>query len=308
MSALEIYVLSVGQGDTAIIKTPGNKVIVIDACKPPKVRDALHSICPDQTISHLIITHPHSDHYRAVPRLLADYEVQKVILAPFWFGEGTTAYHTLINRFHQNQIPLRFVGGYERIYPDAGTFPHYEGQVYLEVLGPPNDILEMLKKHDELEPNHLSIIVRLNYEPFSMVFAADAQVENWTHYDREGMLAGKCDVLKAAHHGSKRGSQWETLEKLSPRLVIVSSDPAASHELPDLIGSAIFFEYRRLANRPVALTRKTGTIKISVSTPGSSQFDAVCYRDEPDDLISSRSTESLPETDWRSVVEGKIPA
>lgn len=308
MSALEIYVLNVGQGDSSIIKTPGGNVIVIDACKPAKVKDALDSISPDQTISHLIVTHPHSDHYRAVPRLLADYEVQKVTLAPFWFGQGTSAYHTIINRLHQDQIPLRFVGGYERIYPDAGTYPHYEGQVYLEVLGPPNDILEMLKKHDELEPNHLSIIVRLNYEPFSMVFAADAQVENWTHYDREGMLAGKCHVLKAAHHGSKRGSQWETLEKLSPKLVIVSSDPAAAHELPDLIGSAIFLEYRRLANRPVALTRDTGTIKISVSTPGSSQFNAVCYREGADDLISGLASESLCETDWRSVVQRQIPA
>ena len=307
MSALEIYVLNVGQGDTAIIKTPRNNVMVIDAVKPPKVKDALDSISPGRTISHLIVTLPHKDHYRAVSSLLAEYQVQNVILAPFWHYDGTPQYHTTINRIEGNHIPVRFVGGYERIYPDAGTYPYHRRTLHLEVLGPPNDILEELEENDDLNPNHLSIIARLRYGKFSMVFAADAQMENWTHYDRAGMLEEECSVLKAAHHGSRRGTQWERLERLSPELVIVSSDPTLGDELPDLIGSAILLEYDDDDNRTVALTSETGTIKITVDDARSARYTPLCFREPRGDSISGRQPESLRQTNWRSVVQSKIP-
>jgi beta-lactamase superfamily II metal-dependent hydrolase len=134
-----------------------------------------------------------------------------------------------------------------------------------------------------------------------MVFAADAQMENWAHYDREGLLEQSCDVLKAAHHGSKRGTQWERLERLAPKVVIVSSDPAATHELPDLVGSAIFLEYDEDEDHTVALTSETGTIKITVDAAGF--YDVVSFGEGPDDLISGLLPGPLPQTDWASILQ-----
>lgn len=301
MCALEIYVLNVGQGDTAIIKTPQGNVVVIDAFRPAKVKDALDTIRPDGAISHLVVTHPHSDHYGAVSRLLADCTVGKVTLSPFWFYAGTPAYHQIINRIQEDHIPLNFLSGYERTYPDGGTFPDYEDELYLELLGPPNDILKELNEWEELNPNHLSIMARLRYDRFTMVFAADAQMENWFHYDREGLLDEECNVLKAAHHGSKRGSQFERLERLAPELVIVSSDPSATHELPDLIGSAIFLEYDADAGRTVALTSETGTIKITAEATG--QYHVLSFGEGPDDLLSGLLPGPLPQTDWSTILQ-----
>ncbi|MCJ7619601.1 MAG: hypothetical protein MUP64_05225, partial [Anaerolineae bacterium] len=144
-------------------------------------------------------------------------------------------------------------------------------------------------------------LARLNYGRFSMVFAADAQMENWAHYDREGLLEQSCDVLKAAHHGSKRGTQWERLERLAPKLVIVSSDPAATHELPDLVGSAIFLEYDEDEDHTVALTSEAGTIKITVDAAGF--YDVVSFGEGPDDLISGLLPAPLPQTDWASILQ-----
>jgi beta-lactamase superfamily II metal-dependent hydrolase len=167
-------------------------------------------------------------------------------------------------------------------------------------------VLEALDESHELNPNHLSIIARLRHGAFSMVFAADAQMENWSHYDREGMLDKKCTVLKAAHHGSRRGSQWERLERLSPKLVIVSSDPGRGHELPDLIGSVIFLEYDRAQHHAVALTRETGTIKVVVDNPLSGGYQAVSYRDGPTDDVFSQPEAPLLPTDWSSIVVSRI--
>jgi len=301
MCALEIYVLSVGQGDTAIIKTPQGNVVVIDAYRPAKVKDALDTIRPDGAISHLVVTHPHSDHYGAVSRLLAECTIGKVTLSPFWFYAGTPAYHTIINRVQSDHIPLRFISGYEREYPDGGTFPDYPEHFYLELVGPPNYTLEGLQKHNLLNPNHLSVLARLNYGRFRMVFAADAQMETWAHYDREGLLEKPCHVLKAAHHGSKRGTQWERLERLEPKLVIVSSDPAATHELPDLVGSATFLEYDQDEEHTVALTAKTGTIKITVDAAGF--YEVQSFGEGPDDLLSGLLPGPLPQTDWASILQ-----
>jgi beta-lactamase superfamily II metal-dependent hydrolase len=131
-------------------------------------------------------------------------------------------------------------------------------------------------------------------------------MENWAHYDTEGMLTKKCDVLKAAHHGSRRGSQWERLERLAPGLVIVSSDPDSGHELPDLIGSVIFLEYDRGKNRKVALTRETGTIKIVVDNPESGRYTAASYGEEVQDDVPFGSEGPLRKTDWAAVVGQKI--
>jgi competence protein ComEC len=305
MCALEIYVLNVGQGDTAIIKTPQDNVVVIDAYRASKVKDALESICANQTITHLVVTHPHRDHYTAVSRLLADYTVEKVTLAPFWFYAGTPLYHQIINDIRDRGIPLHFLGGYQRTYPDGGTFPDYEGELYLELLGPPNDILEELDEWEELNPNHLSIMARLRYGRFSMVFAADAQMENWYHYDREGLLDEECNVLKAAHHGSKRGTQFERLERLAPELVIVSSDLAGTHDLPDLVGSAIFLEYDGDEDCTVALTGETGTIKVSVDTGG--YYDVLSYGEGPSDPISGLVPGAVPQTNWSAILGTRIP-
>ena len=308
MADLEIYVLNVGQADTSIIRTPRDNIIVIDAVKPRKVKDLVDRIKPDGEISHLIVTHPHLDHYAAVSRLLLEYHVQKVTLAPFWYEAGTPGYHKIINRIHEQQTPVHFLSGYERIYPDGGTYPAYQDRPYVELLGPPNNVLQDLDDSNALTPNHLSIIARLTYGEFGMVFAADAQMENWAHYDREGMLEKKCDVLKAAHHGSRRGSQWERLERLAPKLVIVSSDPERGHELPDLIGSVIFLEYGRGRGRTVALTSQTGTIKIVIDNPASGHYQVVCYGEGPTEAVSSRPETLLPQTDWSSIVMHRIQA
>ena len=306
MADLEIYVLNVGQADTSIIRTPEDNVIVIDAVRPRKVKALLNAIKPGGPISHLIVTHPHLDHYSAVSGLLAAFPVQKVTLAPFWYEPGTPGYHKIINKIQDKRIPVRFLSGYERFYPDGGTYPAYQHRPYIELLGPPNHILEDLHQSHELTPNHLSIIARLTYEEFSMVFAADAQMENWAHYDSEGMLDKKCDVLKAAHHGSRRGSQWERLERLSPSLAIVSSDPDSGHELPDLIGSVIFLEYDKESGRTVALTRETGTIKIVVDNPGSGRYTAVSYGEGAKESVDFGAERPVERTDWATVVAGKI--
>ncbi|MDF1514918.1 MAG: hypothetical protein P1S60_14000, partial [Anaerolineae bacterium] len=170
----------------------------------------------------------------------------------------------------------------------------------------PNNILADLHESKVLTPNHLCIITRVTYGAFSMVLAADAQMENWAHYDREGMLAQRCDVLKAAHHGSRNGIQWERLSRLAPSLVIVSSDPEKGHHLPDVIGSVIFLEYDRDMGKRVALTRDTGTIKITVGSPENGRYEVAAYGDAVDEDVFTHPEMPLTASDWAAITTGKL--
>jgi competence protein ComEC len=306
MAPLEIYLLNVGQADTSVIKTPDGNVIIIDAYKPSKLRDFVNRIQPSGEIAHLIITHPHYDHYNAVDNLLDNFQVQRVTLAPFWHAPGSSGYHAVVNKMGTMGLPIRFLSGYERIYPDGGSYPDFEDKPVLELLGPSNSILEELSESGTLTPNHVSIISRLIYGKFSIVFAADAQMENWFHFDREGMLEDKVDVLRAAHHGSKRGSQWERIERLSPSLVVVSSDPDGHHDLPDVVGGIIFWEFDKRDRHTVALTHATGTIRIEVPDPDQHQRDIVAYGEGPEDPVFSGQATQLPVTDWAALVQGRL--
>jgi competence protein ComEC len=306
MAPLEVYLLNVGQADTSVIKTPAGHIIVIDAYRTQKLKHVLHHLRPDGRIAHLIITHPHRDHYLAVDGVLDEFQVQRVTLAPFWHYPGSPGYHAVINRIGTLGIPVRFLSGYERHYPDGGTFPQFGNKPVLELLGPSNSLQEELAEANELTPNHLSIISRLTYGEFSIVFAADAQMENWQHFDQEGMLDDNCDILRAAHHGSKRGSQWERLERLGPSLVVVSSDPEGHHHLPDVVGGIMFWEFDQGARQAVALTHATGTIKIEVPDPQQHDRTIVAFGEGPTDLVFPGQPAPLPPTDWAALVRGRM--
>lgn len=326
---LRVFVLNVGQADTSVIITPKGKVVIIDAVDPDKLVDLLKQLglppkaenaVNKEEIDELIITHPHKDHYSASNRLLTAYNVSAVSLAPYWCEsyEHKPQYLKIIDRIQKKDIPLHFVSGYNRICPD-GTLdisdPYNpvldKNLMYFELIGPSNRILENLEEAEELNPNHLSIMIRLTWKNFRMIFAADAQMENWSHFDMEGMLTHTCDILKAAHHGSCRGTQLERLERLDLGSVIVSSDPDVSHHLPDGIGAATFKMYKDTMKKLVALTSYTGTIGITVDGNGNEKIAR--YNDIPypskvdiDPVNETILDKDNNPTDWKEVLKKGI--
>lgn len=279
---LHIYMLNVGQGDTTIVVSPRGNVIIIDAMKPPKVSSFLKKIGNNDEIEHLIITHPHDDHYGACNNLAKNLKIKKATLAPFWhaFGMGPVTYRKIIAQLETDNVPINFLSGYSRFYPDDIFYPHNPGeepkidpdQPYLELLGPSNSLVRTLEEAKVFNTNHLSIMCRLTWGNFGAIITGDAQMENWANFDEEKLLEGKCQVLQAAHHGSKNGTQWERLERLNPNAIIVSSDPEIQDKLPDLCGSAIFTEYDNSNTKFACITRDTGTIHLQVSWNNNRSF------------------------------------
>src|SRR5689334_12986270 len=96
-----------------------------------------------------------------------------------------------------------------------------------------------------------------------MTIAADAQMENWAVFDNERLSESHSRVLRAAHHGSGNGTQWERLNRFNPAVVVVSSDLAGRDGLPDVNGASVFARYAVQRSSPlVVLTGDAGTVEI----------------------------------------------
>lgn len=317
---LTIFVLNVGQADTSVIITPKKKVIIIDAVKPYKLTDLLDKINVKEgnEIEELIITHPHLDHFSGANRLLYDYRIMSVKLAPFWnrYGMGPPSYRKMVNKIESEDCQVDFISGYSRIYPEGAlkvsntSDPEFDKEcLFIELLGPSNNMISQLERDNKLNTNHLSVVARLNWQNFKMVFAGDAQMENWAHFDNENMFNENCNILRSAHHGSSNGTQWERISRLNPKYVIVSSDPEKKHYLPDLVGSSIFVKYEVAdTSRVVALTKNTGTIKIIVKN--GKKIDISCFGDKYNENIDFSNEKTLNwmnnPTNWKKLLENNI--
>lgn len=314
---IHVYMLNVGQGDTTVIVSPGGSVIVIDATRPAKLRDLLSKLGCDGVIEHLVVTHPHSDHYSACNNLAENMSILKATLAPFWnaFGMGPPTYRKLVGRLEAQGSDVNFLSGYSRWYPDDVMMSSDSGgavidtdKPYLELLGPTNDLIRMLEDASSFETNHLSIMCRLTWRNFRMVITGDAQMENWGNFDDERLLEEKCQVLQASHHGSKNGTQWERMHRLGPSVIVVSSDPDSKDMLPDLCGSAIFAEYDSFDGKYACLTRDTGTVYLRVSSTNKRTLRAFGEgANENLDLSSYSILEEVTNpTDWAALLQRRL--
>lgn len=307
---LWIFCLNVGQADTTVVVTPQGRVIIIDAVKPNKLEQLLSDLgfASDDRIDHLVVTHPHSDHYSGVQRLVSNYGIDHVTMSSLWeYDENKPGYNNIINLIDEKGIPVTFLSGFVQYYPDDTPFrdPHTP---CLELLGASNQLIQDLRQARKLNTNHRSVMARLQWHGFTMVIAADAQMENWAHFDAEQMLDCPCDVLRTAHHGSPRGTQFERIERLAPEFVVVSSNPDHDDHLPDLVGCAAFVKYVGQSSNPVvALTDSTGTIKLDVDAGGNytaHRYGEGMYRNV--DLQRGQPlTRSSNPTDWAALLSSR---
>lgn len=93
-----------------------------------------------------------------------------------------------------------------------------EQNLYFDILWPNN---EQQVKDNPLNNN--SIVCKLNYNNFSMLFTGDiekiAEQQILKQYENTSIL--NATTLKIAHHGSKTSSMQEFLERVKPKIVLI---------------------------------------------------------------------------------------
>ncbi|MGP1574887.1 ComEC/Rec2 family competence protein [Selenomonas sp.] len=248
---LEVKVLDVGQGDAILIRT-ADEVIFIDTGdvdEHPKLEAALKKE-NIKTVDKLIITHPHADHLGGASVIFKNCEVKAV----YDNGEPTTTklYRDYLKTIKAKGIPYKALVD--------GDVLDFGGGVSFRVLGPTAQMVkEGGKKNGKPNLNINSIVGRLEYGDFTMLFTGDAEKETekavLSHHSAAEI---KSLVLKAPHHGSKTSSTTAFLKAAAPEAVAISCGAGNEYGHPH---KEVLERYKKF-NIKVYRTDQGGTIAV----------------------------------------------
>lgn len=216
---VRITLISVGQGDAALIEAAG-QVILIDA--GPRWQKADGSwqdagqkdILPylqRRGIHHLdlaILSHPHLDHFGGYLSLVQQLPIRRFIGIP---GSGDNqAYQELLKMIQQKGIPFE-----------------YAGQGSIRTLSAnPQDQLKLIfwqpLADDQASINDQSLAVQLVHQNFRMLFSGDLEAAGENALLQTPGFEAQHNVLKVPHHGSLTSSTPEFLAAVRPQQAIIS--------------------------------------------------------------------------------------
>lgn len=221
---LHVVFCDVGQGD-AILITKGTTQILVDAGPNQKVLGCLSNHLPfwDRTIEVVIATHPDSDHLGGLPDVIKGYSVTQLIS------------HSLINNTaifwaFREQVLEKNIPVYS---PKAGDKIQL-GEIIFEVLFPQEKLGDKLVWQKETDTqvlgayaypdntNEASITTLFSYGDFDILLPGDISSQEEEVISTETDIDKDIEVLKVAHHGSKYSSSEEFLERIDPKLAVIS--------------------------------------------------------------------------------------
>ena len=203
-------------GDSYIIRTPENRVILLDAGRANTAESHLIPALNKHKITHIdtvILTHFHIDHVGGIYAVLSD--------------PGITIGEILYSSMPEKDIPGEFtLKVFRRIMmlADRGNIPvrklevgdriDFGGGIYGDVFG----AAQAGSKDYNL--NSHSLVFKMHYKDFTALFTGDCSLQ-----EESRIFAGKfdlkSDLLKVAHHAGINNTSKEFLDAVSPKAAMV---------------------------------------------------------------------------------------
>ncbi|WP_251861230.1 ComEC/Rec2 family competence protein [Clostridium sp. Marseille-Q2269] len=203
-SELKVHYINVGQGDSILIQTK-NENILIDA----GTRKDSHSVIDYlkkqniKKLDYVIATHPHEDHIGGMPKVIDEFEIKN-----FYAPKKTTntkIFKDMILGLKKKNLKINVA--------KAGVSLNLSNNVILNFLAP--------VKNNYNNLNDYSAVVKIIDGNTKFLFTGDAEKNS-----EKDMLNSNADlssdVLKIGHHGSHSSSSKEFLDKVDPKIAIIS--------------------------------------------------------------------------------------
>lgn len=208
-AALTIKVLDVGQGDSILIRTPHQAVLVDTGDIDTK--DKLVSYIKNAgitTLDKVVITHSHADHLGGMSAIIAGIPIKQIYDSGF--SSTTKMYRQYLSEVQKKKIPFATL--------QAGGEVDLGDGISLKVLAPDKPYIN----GSDSDINNNSIVLKLTYGSFSMLLTGDAEQESEERMGKRFGSQLKSQVLKSGHHGSRTSSSPEFLKAVNPEAVVIS--------------------------------------------------------------------------------------
>lgn len=251
-----------GQGDSTLIITPQNKKVLIDGGGSTDFDVGKNTLLPyllDRRINkvdYIFISHFDSDHCNGLKAVIENITVKNLVISKQC--EITNEYVELINLANKKNVNIIISKTNDKIYIDK----------YANI-----EILYASEKENDLNNN--SIVCKLNYNNFNMLFTGDIEkkVEDKIieKYKKTNML--NVEVLKVAHHGSKTSTNQGFLNAVSPKIALIGVGENNKFGHPN---DAVIQRLKKCGSQ-IYRTDKMGEISIKINKKGNIKINT--YRD-----------------------------
>ena len=199
-SNLEVVMFDVGEADSMLISTPSKKVnILIDTGRGIDINNIiiyLKSIGISK-LNYLIITHGDEDHIGGALYLIDNFKVDNVILNK---GDYTELEVELIT--HLKNKNIKYTNNINKI-PLLGSYMY---------------LLNTKKFSNE---NDNSIVTYFEYQKYKFLFMGDSSSKAEEYLINNYNLAN-ISFLKVGHHGSNTSSSPLFINKITPKVSLIS--------------------------------------------------------------------------------------
>lgn len=198
---LQITYLYVGQGDGSIIKTPHEKLIVIDGGPPGKgaVVERYIKYNGKKEVEALMVSHSDSDHISGIIELVqGDLKINHVIISK---TDSSQLLDTLIAECIRENIQVITLGATDCFQMDDVAF---------KILAP---------KVRQSDANNNSLVCLATYKHFKALFTGDKEKDSESSIYND---IAPISLLKVSHHGSRTGTEEKLLLKLRPQYAMIS--------------------------------------------------------------------------------------
>lgn len=214
---IKITLMNVDHGDAILLQT-NKKNYLIDSGQDASRNAYANNMAKlgADRVDTMIITHHHRDHMGNAKWSAGKYSVHRI-----WdTGIVNSTYKASIK---MNELLSK--GNYNNKVLKAGDTFNLDG-MHFEVLSPGS----FLPKFQEKEINNQSLVMKLTFGNFSMLFTGDIEAP------AEEILANtygdklKVDIVKVPHHGSKTSSTPSFVATTNPKYALIScGEPEKTH-------------------------------------------------------------------------------
>ncbi len=222
---LHVEFLDVGQGDAALVRTPGGATVLIDGGPDPRATMSLvDPLLPPmrKTVDLAVLTSPNADRLAGLLEMARRGHVQRVLVPPPAQGRDASWLESLRETGAQVQVVT------------AGTVVDIADGIHLAVLSPP------LASGTASAVNDDGLALRLTYEDSAVLFTGGMS----TSGERAMIARGgdlSAQVLELGNHGAANSTSPELLDAVRPAIAVVSAGPdnPFGDPSPDVIARAL---------------------------------------------------------------------
>jgi beta-lactamase superfamily II metal-dependent hydrolase len=252
-----IDILNIGYGSAAILQST-DFCAIIDCKAPDAGTDQvdLQMHIHRNPVDLLILTHQHRDHWNGVSGLLDnDIAFEHCWVTPYLPQQGElhfnaddqTAYEALLERLSQQGTQIETVS--------RDRLPLQRETITLTVLNPPNDIMGM----QERQVHDGCIVIRCDTPCGTVLFGSDATNAAWRRIADWNAALLRADYFIASHHGADDGIDAEILQRIQPRIILLSTEEG---QYPDTPHPDVLALFQQCVGDNLLRTDKHGTLTI----------------------------------------------